>query len=147
VVAEKQLEQRIAIATTADEIGRCFAVMHQLRPALVESEFVERVQGQWAEGYQLAYLASGGVVRAVAGFRLQTMLSSGRTLYVDDLVTDANARSQGYGAAMLDWLIALAREAGCVSFTLDSGTQRRDAHAFYMRQKMRITSFHFHLSL
>jgi hypothetical protein len=44
-------------------------------------------------------------------------------------------------------LIALAREAGCVSFSLDSGTQRQEAHAFYLRHRLRITSFHFHLPL
>ncbi len=55
------------------------------------------------------------------------MLSSGKTLYVDDLVTDAAARSQGHGEAMLQWLIALAREAGCDTFSLDSGTHRRSA--------------------
>lgn len=140
-------ERRIAIAATAEEIGGCFAVMSQLRPTLVASEFVARVQRQQSEGYQLAYLEHDGVVVSVAGFRLQTMLSSGRTMYVDDLVTDANARSHGHGATMIEWLIELGREAGCVSFDLDSGTHRQDAHAFYLRHRLRITSFHFHLSL
>lgn len=137
----------IQIATTPEEIHRCFAVMSQLRPLLVAGEFVGRVQTQQAEGYQLAYLEHGGTIVSVAGFRIQNMLSSGKTLYVDDLVTDAAARSEGHGEAMIQWLIALAREAGCVSFSLDSGTQRQEAHAFYLRQRLRITSFHFHLPL
>jgi GNAT superfamily N-acetyltransferase len=137
----------IQIATTPDEIGLCFPVMRQLRPTLVSSEFVGRVQSQQAEGYQLASLEDDGVVVSVAGFRIQNMLSSGKTLYVDDLVTDTNARSKGYGEAMLQWLIALAREAGCDTFSLDSGTQRQDAHAFYLRERLRITSFHFALKL
>jgi GNAT superfamily N-acetyltransferase len=137
----------IQIATTLDEINRCFPVMSQLRPMLVAGEFVGRVQAQQAEGYQLVYLECDGVILSVAGFRVQTMLSSGKTLYVDDLVTDASARSQGHGEAMLQWLISLAREAGCDTFSLDSGTQRKDAHAFYLRQRMRISSFHFDLPL
>ena len=84
---------------------------------------------------------------ACLGFRFQNLLVSGKTLYVDDLVTDAAARSQGHGEAMLQWLITLAREAGCEMFSLDSGTQRQEAHAFYLRQRMRITSFHFALRL
>jgi GNAT superfamily N-acetyltransferase len=135
----------IHIATTADEINRCFPVMSQLRPLMVAGEFVGRVQAQQAEGYQLAYLELDGAIVSVAGFRVQNMLSSGKTLYVDDLVTDAAARSRGHGETMLQWLIALAKEAGCDSFSLDSGTQRQEAHAFYLRQRMRITSFHFHL--
>jgi GNAT superfamily N-acetyltransferase len=137
----------IQIATTPAEIDRCFPVMSQLRPALIAAEFVSRVQAQQTEGYQLAFLEYDGTVVSVAGFRIQNMLSSGKTLYVDDLVTDAAARSQGHGEAMLQWLIALAREAGCHSFSLDSGTHRQEAHAFYLRHRLRITSFHFYLPL
>jgi GNAT superfamily N-acetyltransferase len=137
----------IQIAATPAEIERCFPVMYQLRPLLVAGEFVERIQAQQTEGYQLVSLEHDGRVVSVAGFRVQKMLSSGKTFYVDDLVTDAAARSQGHGEAMIQWLIALAREAGCNTFSLDSGTHRQDAHAFYLRERMRITSFHFSLQL
>jgi GNAT superfamily N-acetyltransferase len=139
--------QTIKIATTPDEIDRCFPVMSQLRPQLIASEFVGHVQAQQAEGYQLASLEHEGAVVSVAGFRMQHMLSSGKTFYVDDLVTDAAARSKGHGEAMIQWLIALAREAGCDTFSLDSGTHRQEAHAFYLRNRLRITSFHFSLPL
>jgi GNAT superfamily N-acetyltransferase len=137
----------IQIATTPTEIARCFPVMSQLRPKLIAAEFFDRIQAQQTEGYQLAFLEHEASVVSVAGFRMQNMLSSGKTLYVDDLVTDAAVRSKGYGEAMLQWLIDLAREAGCNSFSLDSGTHRLEAHAFYLRNRLRITSFHFHLPL
>jgi GNAT superfamily N-acetyltransferase len=137
----------IQIATTDTEINRCFPVMRQLRPALLAEEFVSRIQTQQAEGYQLAYLTQENAIAAVAGFRLQTLLWSGRTLYVDDLVTDAALRSQGHGEAMLTWLIALAKEAACTTFMLDSGTHRNEAHAFYFRHGLRISDFHFKLTL
>jgi GNAT superfamily N-acetyltransferase len=137
----------IQIATTEEEINRCFPVMHQLRPMLLAEEFVNRIKIQQAEGFQLAFLEEDGAVASVAGFRLQTLLWSGRTLYVDDLVTDAAQRSKGYGEAMLTWLIALAREADCTTFMLDSGTHRQEAHAFYFRNGLRISDFHFKLAL
>src|SRR3981189_248212 len=137
----------IQIATTPKEIARCLSVMCQLRPLLIEEEFFGRIQAQQVEGYQLAFLEYENSVVSVAGFRIQNMLSSGKTFYVDDLVTDEAARSQGHGKAMLQWLIALAREAACDTFSLNSGTQRQDAHAFYLRQRLRITSFHFSLRL
>jgi GNAT superfamily N-acetyltransferase len=139
--------KKIQIAATASEIARCFPVMHQLRTALVAEEFVGRIQAQQAEGYQLAFLEEGDNVVSVAGFRVRTVLSTGKTLYVDDLVTDARTRSRGHGEVMLSWLIAHAREAGCNTFSLDSGTQRQDAHAFYLRHRLRITAFHFQLPL
>ncbi len=137
----------IALGENAAAIARCFAVMFQLRPSLIEADFVPRIQAQQAEGYRLAYLDHEGVVVTVAGFRIYGMLHSGRTMYVDDLVTGAAHRSQGHGEAMLRWLIDHARDAGCTSFSLDSGTQRQSAHAFYFREGMRISSFHFHLPL
>jgi GNAT superfamily N-acetyltransferase len=138
---------KIQIATTPEEIGRCFPVMSQLRPMVVAEDFVARVQAQQAEGYQLVFLEDNGTLVSVAGFRMQNLLFSGKTLYVDDLVTDAGARSKGYGETMIQWLIALAKQAGCETFSLDSGTQRQDAHAFYLRNRLRITSFHFSLHL
>jgi GNAT superfamily N-acetyltransferase len=68
-------------------------------------------------------------------------------MYVDDLVTDEAMRSRGFGEAMIQWLITLAKEEGCSTFSLDSGTFRHEAHAFYFRQGLRITDFHFQLPL
>jgi GNAT superfamily N-acetyltransferase len=136
----------IANATERIAIARCFRVMAQLRPHLAEGTFVERVQRQQGQGYHLAYLETGGVVRAVAGYRYTESLSWGRFCYVDDLVTDESERSSGHGRALFDWLLARAREAGCEQFHLDSGVQRFDAHRFYLARRMSITCHHFALS-
>jgi len=133
----------IRLAETAAEIARCYAVMSQLRPHVSEAEFVARVEAQQRQGFQMAYGEDDGEVVAVAGFRVTEILATGRTMYVDDLVTDAAQRSRGYGKAMLQWLEARAREQGCETFSLDSGTHRQEAHAFYFREGMRVTSFHF----
>lgn len=135
------------LAETTLDIAHCFPVMRQLRPLLVEAEFVGRIQTQSAQGFQLALLEEDGVVVAVAGFRVQEMLVSGRTFYVDDLVTDSATRSRGHGKAMLDWLVDYARQSGCATFSLDSGTHRQEAHAFYFREGLRVTGFHFVKSL
>ena len=138
----------IILAETDTDIARCFPVMSQLRPHLIEAEFVGCVRRMQADRYQLAFLTdSAGAVRSVAGFRQMHMLFSGKTLYVDDLVTDAAARSRGHGDQLFDWLVAYARDSGCHEFSLDSGTQRVDAHRFYLRKRMKISSFHFSLPL
>jgi len=137
----------IQIAQAAGEIERCFPVMHQLRPMLHAEDFVSRIRAQQEEGYRLAFVEDEGIVVSVAGFRMQTILWSGKTLYVDDLVTDEGHRSKGHGEAMLQGLIALARRAGCETFALDSGVHRQEAQAFYFRHGLRITDFHFQLPL
>lgn len=134
-------------AETDADIARCFPVMRQLRPHLVESEFVARVRRMQREGYQLAFVEDESAVRAVAGYRYQEKLFSGKNLYVDDLVTDTAQRSRGHGKALLHWLIAEARTHGCDNFELDSGVQRFDAHRFYFRERMHVSSYHFVFTL
>lgn len=139
---------KIFLAETDPDIARCFPVMVQLRPTLLEADFVARIRRKEAEGYRLGCLTDdNGVVRSVAGFRPMDRLHVGRVLYVDDLVTDAASRSKGYGDVIFDWLVARARELGCDSLTLDSGTHRTDAHRFYLRKRMKIVCFHFDLPL
>jgi GNAT superfamily N-acetyltransferase len=138
----------IALAETDADIAGCFPVMVQLRPKLLEEEFVARLRRKEAETYRLAFLRDEqGIVRSVAGFRLMDRLHAGRVLYVDDLVTDAASRSRGHGDRLFDWLVAHARSLGCMMLTLDSGTHRTDAHRFYLRKRMKISCFHFDLPL
>lgn len=137
----------INLAESKEQIYRCFPVMHQLRPRLSADTFVDQIEQQQREGYRLAFLDHEGAVVSVAGFRVMSVLWSGRTLYVDDLITDEAMRSHGFGAQMITWLTALAREEGCKTFSLDSGTHRQEAHAFYFRQGFRITDFHFQMPL
>lgn len=133
----------IALARTDSEIARCFAVMVQLRPHLVEADFVARVRRMQPEGFHLAFLEADRAVRAVAGYRYHEKLFSGRTLYVDDLVTDTTQRSQGHGARLLGWLREEARARDCVLLELDSGVQRFEAHRFYFRERMHVSAYHF----
>jgi GNAT superfamily N-acetyltransferase/predicted nucleotidyltransferase len=139
---------RVSLAETTREYECCFPVMLQLRPHLEQSAFLEQVHRQaQEENYHLAYVEHAGAVRAVAGFRLVHMLSRGRHIYVDDLVTESGERSKGYGALLFDWLVNYAKEQNCERLNLDSGVQRNAAHRFYFRQGMHITAYHFTLPL
>ena len=137
----------VKLAETEEEIERCFPVMAELRPHLTADEFVVRVERQRMDGYRLAYLEDAGAVKAVAGFRILEMLWCGRSLYVDDLVTEADQRSKGYGDSLFDWLVEYARAQRCEQFDLDSGVQRAAAHRFYFRKRMEITCYHFSMKL
>jgi GNAT superfamily N-acetyltransferase len=139
------MANRLAIADV--DIAACYAVMAQLRPHLVEDQFVETVHRMHATGFQLAMRTHEERVMAVAGFRIIENLHTGRILYVDDLVTDATARSGGHGAALLRWLADYARDHRCLALELDSGTHRHGAHKFYLREGMTISDFHFEMKL
>ncbi len=121
--------------------------MRQLRTHLDENQYLEKIKRMRHWGYRLAASTEGGMVRCVAGFRIVEFLAYGKFLYVDDLVTAEDARSEGHGERVLDWLAGVAREEGCGSLQLDSGVQRHEAHRFYFRQGMSISSYHFSKAL
>lgn len=137
----------IEIAKSDAQIARCFPALSELRPHLLETEFVARVRLMQSGGFEMAFLESEGEVKSVAGFRVLDKFATGRSLYVDDLVTTSSARSQGFGDAIFDRLLEAARERGCLQLELDSGVQRFDAHRFYLRRRMNISSHHFSLPL
>lgn len=138
----------VAHAETDADIAATFDVMHQLRPHLERDGYVARVRQLMAsDGLRLLALRDGGVVRAVATYRLMDMLYRGRLMYVDDLVTDETVRSRGYGARLVERLREEAKALGCNEIQLISRTTREGAHRFYFRQGFGIECFHFRLPL
>jgi GNAT superfamily N-acetyltransferase len=133
----------IRIAKSDAQIAACYPVMRELRPHVEERSFVSRVREMEKSGYLLACLEDAGMPSAVAGFRLGENLAWGRYLYVDDLVTLASCRSRGMGTALLSWLEKFAEREGCGQLHLDSGVQRKDAHRFYEREGLKLSSYHY----
>ncbi len=119
-------------------------VLLELRPHLTEDLFRSILAEGQSQGlrFTAAYDEDGACVGA-AGWRIVANTYLVRKLYVDDLVTAATARSTGVGHALLAHLEEHARTAACTALTLDSGTQRTDAHRFYFRERMAVTAFSF----
>jgi ribosomal protein S18 acetylase RimI-like enzyme len=137
----------VQLAESDVQILECFPTLLQLRPRLKQETFVEDVRRQQNNGYQLAYITVNARVVAVAGFCISECFAWGRFLYVYDLAVDATVRSQGHGQHLFGWLVEYAKAHDCQELSLDSGVQRFDAHRFYLRQRMNISSHHFSLSL
>ena len=132
--------------TDADKLA-CFPVLKELRTHLEKDEFLPQLRRLEAQDYQLAFVRDEGEVTAVAGFWVSEAFAYGKYMHVYDLVTGANVRSKGHGAALIGFLKTLARDAGCVQLHLDSGVQRFEAHKFYLREGFRIASHHFAMDL
>ncbi|MCW5719138.1 MAG: GNAT family N-acetyltransferase [Bauldia sp.] len=106
-------------------------VMRQLRSTISEDQFLARVKAAQGQGYRLfAAFQEGRPVGAI-GWRIVDDLASGRSLYIDDLVADEAARGTGVGRSLMDFARAHAARLGCTQLRLNSGFQRKGAHAFY----------------
>ena len=128
--------------TNADLLAAAETVHRQLRPHL-PPDYVQRMREIFQGGGEMAVAEEGGRVAGITVFRILEKTFTGRELYCDDLVTDENQRSKGVGHALIAYMERVGRERGCDILALDSGTHRQQAHKFYFREGMPITSFHF----
>ena len=134
-------------ASTEEDIAKCFRVMKELRPHLVENDFVSLVKKMIAEGYKLAFIEENNIAVAAIGFRYLQLLYNGKQFYIDDLTTLPKSRGKGYGSMLLDYVAALAKREGFDAVTLDSGHQRFDAHRLYLNKGYKIAAHHFSKTL
>jgi GNAT superfamily N-acetyltransferase len=135
------IDEKGAIAAP-EWLSKAEAVHRQLRTAL-PPEYEAKMKRVFAGGARMCVAVEGADVAGVAVYRMYENTFYGKQLYVDDLVTDDKRRSSGVGRALLGHLEQKARAAGFDNLTLDSGTQRLQAHRFYFREGMAVTSFHF----
>ena len=133
----------IDLALDDPRMPEAHEVLVQLRPLLTLDEWRRIYAEGHPQGLRFTVVDEGGAIVAVAGWRLVACTTAGRRLYIDDLVTDASARSSGHGRLLLGELEQRARDAGCTVLDLDSGVQRGAAHRFYFREGMTITAYHF----
>lgn len=129
------------------ELLQSAAALHrQLRPMLPEEgvAYLVKMQRVCRYGARLVLACNDqGQPVGLALYRLYENTYEDLRLYVDDLVTDEAARSQGVGSQLLAWCEARAKAAGCSYIVLDSGTWRTQAHKLYFRLGFVISSFHF----
>lgn len=65
------------------------------------------------------------------------VLTSIRTLYIDDLCVDEAARGKHVGSALYRHVVAYARESGCYNVTLNVWATNEPALHFYERMGLR----------
>jgi GNAT superfamily N-acetyltransferase len=122
-------------------------VLRELRPHLTAESFAAVYERGYPQGLRFTAAYADGRCVGVAGWRVVATTAALLKLYVDDLVTTEAARGEGVGKELLAALVEKAQAADCRVVDLDSGVQRADAHRFYMREGLTITSFHFARSL
>lgn len=137
----------VKLLQTDAEIMSAFPTIKQLRPHLIEADFLAKVKRMQATyGYHLAAVIEGDEVKAAAGYRVTESLAWGKYLYVDDLITEEGSRRKGYAKTLWDWLMDEAKINNCEQFHLDSGVHRFDAHRFYLKGGLDITCHHFQMT-
>lgn len=135
---------RLRHIETDHDLRTAFGVMQELRPHLTSADaFIAQARRQETQGYRLLGAWTGEQVVGLAGYRLQENLIYGRFLYIDDLVTTADVRSAGVGAALIDAVREEARRQDCNQLVLDTGLGNALGQRFYFRQGLLARGLHF----
>jgi GNAT superfamily N-acetyltransferase len=134
-------------AKEKEDFLKCWEVVHDLRPHLDQDRYLTLMLYMIDEGYKLIFVEENGKAVSFCGYRITTMLHRGRSIYIDDLATLKVASRKGYGKALLDWVLNVARENELQSIHLDSGHHRHDAHRLYLNFGFKITSHHFAMDI
>ncbi len=137
----------IKLCKTAEDIMKCWAVLLELRPHLLQPSFVATIQQMQREGYELAFIEEQGKAVAAIGFRYLQFLYNGKHLYIDDLSTLPSCRGKGYGTKLLKYVEGVAISKGYETVTLDSGYQRNVAHRLYLNEGFCLAAHHFSKNL
>lgn len=114
-----------------DEFIKAFVIVKQLRTHLGEETYLKLINGMREEGYKLFALYINSEIVSVIGVIKLTNLYYGKHVWINDLVTDINKRSKGYGEILLSFIKEWAKENDCEVVALSSGLQRLEAHKFY----------------
>ena len=69
------------------------------------------------------------------------ILTDIRTLYIDDLCVDEDARGRHIGTELYRYVLDYARSRGCYNVTLNVWADNPSAHAFYVRQGMHVQKY------
>ncbi len=135
--------QLVDLAADDSRWSAALPVLQELRPQLDAAKLRTVLAEGEPQGLRFLAAFDGDRCLGVAGWRVMAMTVAGRKLYVDDLVTTSTERIGGVGRALLRELERGARHAGCSVLELDSAVHRHEAHRFYLRQRMNISSHHF----
>ena len=128
---------------TLKELYTIYDLLKQLRPELCYEEFEDLIYDMRHMEYKMFGILKKGELVCYSGVAIQTNLYHKRHLYIFDLVTDRQYRSQGYGKMMLAYLHDYAKTAACENIVLSSGLQREKAHTFYEKSDFDKKSYLF----
>ncbi len=112
-----------------------------------EATAVGFVRARMEQGQSVVLLAELGGTRTVGFTQLYPSFSSvslAPTWILNDLYVLESARGDGVAAALMEAAERLARDAGAVSLTLETGRDNHTAQRLYERQGYRVDDRYLH---
>lgn len=134
------MEVNVRELITKKELLNAFQVLQDLRKDLNEESYLSLLEEMQQDGYRVFALLKREQIVVVSGLAVRTNFYNRRHVFIYDLVTHTDFRSQGYGDILLSHIHKWAKEQDCSLVALESGLFREEAHRFY-EEKMGYEKF------
>lgn len=122
-----------AVITDFDEAFRFMEILHSSKVLSEEScrPVYDRIVNDEERCFAFFILENDEYVGFCHGDYIGSFWKLPLNCYISGLVVKEEYRSQGYGKAMMDHALSLAKKKGCTGAFLVSGNLRKNAHKFY----------------
>ena len=88
-----------------------------------------------------------GIPIGMITFFVRTSLSSGKKMVIDEIIVDINYRNKGYGRALMEYVISMAKDMNLDCVELACSETRQALHTFYEGMHFEHTMRLYHLYL
>jgi GNAT superfamily N-acetyltransferase len=122
---------RCAEITTEQDLIEAYELFVELNGTLDRELFLTTVKRDCPLLLKIFGLNSHDVLVSVAAAHVITTIEGQRVLWIFDMVTSKNLRSQGLGTLLIEFIESYARENEFAQVRVHSLNHRTDAHRFY----------------
>jgi GNAT superfamily N-acetyltransferase len=120
--------------TELDEIKDSYLLLKEIRDNQTLDDFCTMFYFMKDEDYKMIGLYENSELITVSNIKLDFNSAYGKYIYIYDLVTKPEKRSQGYGKKMIKYISSLAISFDCENLVLNSLIDKVEAHRFYKRE-------------
>lgn len=131
------------VTINADNFHLAFPLLQELNNELSPEIIKERFLECCNDKYNLLAWVHNGDCIAIAGYRIDIKIYSGRFMYIDNFCVSQSLRSSGIGKEVICYLEEVAKQKKCEKCILDTYTSNKKSHKFYFREGYEIWGFHF----
>ena len=127
-------------------VNSYFKIVQELRPHIKTENNLEKILKQITKSEAVIFwgIEKEGIPVGFASSVFRYGLAqNGKYCFIYDLVITEKQRSRQLGKQLLVAIIKDAKNSGCVSIELESGTSRASAHKFYFKNNFHISSYNF----
>lgn len=124
----------LIVVDSQENLELAYSVMHELRTQLSYENFQKLYsEAKERDQYDIIAIKRDSRIIAVMGYRILYDFVHGKHVYIDDLVTSKEFRSQGLGAKLLEYAEKIAHLQNCTGLRLCTGVENESGKKFYER--------------